>query len=119
MTQTQADTLAAHWLTAWNQHDLSQILAHYADGIEFTSPFVVALQHQADGSLHGKAALAEYFAQGLAKYPDLTFQLHHILAGVNSVTLVYTSVNGLLAAEVMEVNAESLICRVQAHYCGF
>lgn len=117
LTQSHANTLAQAWLNAWNRHDLPDILSHYAEDISFTSPFIVALQDQPDGTVHGKTALAGYFAQGLAKYPELAFQLLHVVTGVNSLTLIYTSVNNLLAAEVMELNREGLIQRVQAHYC--
>lgn len=110
-------SLPTHWLNAWNSHNLEHILTHYAEDIVFTSPFVVALQNQADGTLHGKAALADYFAQALAKYPDLVFELRHVATGVNSVTLIYQSVNNLLAAEVMELDGQGLVRRVWAHYC--
>jgi hypothetical protein len=117
LTQSHANTLAQAWLNAWNRHDLPDILSHYAEDISFTSPFIVALQNSSDGTVHGKIALAGYFAQGLAKYPELAFQLLHVVTGVNSLTLIYKSVNNLLAAEVMELNREGLIQRVQAHYC--
>lgn len=104
------------WLNAWNSHDITQILAHYADDIAFTSPFVVALLDKPNGTLHGKAALRDYFLQGLAKYPDLAFELLDVAAGVGSVTVVYNSVNNLLAVEVMELDKDGLVRRVLAHY---
>jgi len=117
LTQPQADKLADAWLQAWNSRDLARIMEHYADAIEFRSPFIVKLMDIADGSLHGKPALAAYFAQGLAKFPELHFTLLQVLPGVGSVTLLYRSVNDLLAAEVMEIDAAGKICRVMAHYC--
>lgn len=116
ITQKQADEMAESWLQAWNSHDIKQIMAHYADTIEFTSPFVKALLNKPDGKINGKSALEAYFLQGLVKYPELSFQLLHALPGIASFTLVYKSVNDLLAAEVMEINAEGKVIRVQAHY---
>ncbi len=115
-TQQQADTLAAAWLQAWNNRNLTQIMAHYADEIEFRSPFVVSLLQRPDGRLLGKPAVEAYFAQGLAKFPELHFTLLQVLPGVDSVTLLYRSVNDLLAAETMEIDAAGKICRVMAHY---
>lgn len=116
ITQAHADQLAASWLHAWNKHDIKRIMAHYADGIEFSSPFVKVLLNQSDGKINGKPALESYFLRGLAKYPALKFQLLHVLPGMASFVLIYNSVNNLLAAEMMEIDADGLVSRVLAHY---
>lgn len=116
MTEEFADRFAADWLQAWNNRDLERILDHYADAIEFTSPFVQALLGETSGMIAGKAALRDYFLAGLSKYPDLQFTLLHALPGVASLTLIYRSVNNLLAAEVMEIGEDAKITRVNAHY---
>lgn len=107
---------AEQWFEAWNTHDLDAILAHYAEDVEFTSPFVARLAGDPSGTLRGKAALRDYFGRGLAVYPDLHFELLRVLTGVDSVTLYYRSVNGLHAAETMLVGADGLVKRVWAHY---
>lgn len=111
-----AQHLASQWVEAWNAHDLDAILSHYAENIEFTSPFVVKLTGDSSGTLHGKAALRDYFSRGLSAYPDLHFDLLRVLAGVDSVTLYYRSVNGLYAAETMQLGPDGLVTRVLAHY---
>jgi ketosteroid isomerase-like protein len=117
MTPTDADRIAADWLDAWNAHDLDRIMAHYAEGIEFTSPFVVRLLGDADGTLRGKEALRAYFGRALAAFPDLRFVPNRVYPGVDSLVAAYVSVNDLLAAEVMELDAHGRIRRVRAHYC--
>ena len=109
------DAFAADWIAAWNRHDLDAILAHYADDVVFTSPFAVRLT--GDGTVRGKDALRAYFAAALTKFPDLHFRLRHALPGVNSLVLVYDSVEGLLAAEAFEFDASGKVCRVNCHYC--
>lgn len=104
------------WLAAWNSHDLERVLAHYSDDIVFMSPFVAKLAGDAQGMLQGKAALRDYFARGLAAYPNLHFRLRRVLAGVDSVVLVYDSVNDLLAAEFMQRGAGGQVVRAVAHY---
>lgn len=112
----EAQAFAREWVDAWNSHDVARILGHYAEDIEFTSPFVAAIVGEASGTLRGKAALAEYFSKGLPRYPDLHFRLRAVLAGVRSVTVCYESVNNLDAAEVMELDGQGRVVRAQCHY---
>lgn len=111
-----ARRFAAQWIGAWNRHDLDAILAHYAEDIVFCSPFAVKLLELPDGIVRGKEALRRYFATGLAAYPELHFSLRHVAVGVDSVTLIYDSVKGLLAAETMQLDAGHKATRVLAHY---
>ncbi|MGC3975959.1 MAG: nuclear transport factor 2 family protein [Nitrospira sp.] len=116
MNEQCARRLAEVWIDAWNRHDLEAILHHYAPDVEFTSPFVPALSGDPSGTLRGRERLAAYFRKGLQTYPDLHFDLLRVLTGVDSLLLYYRSVNGLLAAEMMTVNAEGLIHTVRVHY---
>src|SRR6476661_1669200 len=85
----EAAVRAAEWIAAWNAHDLERILAHYAENVQFTSPFAIRLMDVSSGTIVGKAALREYFVAGLKAYPELRFQLRHVCAGVNSFCVVY------------------------------
>ena len=116
MTHEQAFEHASTWIAAWNDHDLDRILAHYADEIEFVSPFAVRLAGAPDGTVRGKVALRSYFARALEAYPALHFHLQFVCAGIRSFTAVYQSVNGLQAAEVFELDGEGKVRRVLAHY---
>ena len=84
--------------------------------MEFTSPFVVRLMGEPSGRIIGKEKLREYFGKGLTAYPDLKFEPLQVLTGVNSLTIYYRSVKGMLAAEVMYVRSDGRIQRVAAHY---
>lgn len=117
ITREQAEELARSWVDAFNRRDLDAVLAHYADDIEFTSPVVIEIVGDPTGTVRGKAALRSYFSQGLAKYPDLAFELLHVLAGVDSVCLVSRALHrGSVAAEVMALNAQGQVARVWVHY---
>ena len=61
-----------------------------------------------------EGGLLTYFTAALARYPTLTFQLRAVFRGVDSVTLLYESVNGLLAAETMILNERHEVSRVLA-----
>jgi hypothetical protein len=116
MTEEQAAKFAEDWVKAWNDHELDRILDHYDDSVIFHSPFVVQLAGEPDGRLVGRPRLRVYFAQALERYPDLKFTLIKSLAGVASLTLYYRSVKGLFAAEVMALNDQGKVTRVDAHY---
>lgn len=108
--------IAREWVESWNSHDLDSIISHYSEDVEFTSPFVVKLMGEQSGTINGKDRLREYFGKGLGAYPDLKFGLLRVLSGVNSITLYYRSVKGMLAAEVMIINESGKISKVIAHY---
>ena len=116
VTVASATSLANDWIDAWNAHDLDRVMAHYAEEIEFSSPFIVKLLNESAGTVRGRAALRAYFARGLAAYPDLKFDLLAVAAGVDSVVLHYRSVNHLEAFEVMVLDRAGRVCRVLAHY---
>ena len=116
LTEAEARHIAGDWIAAWNAHDLDRILEHYAHDVEFVSPFAVRLLGDPTGTIRGKEALRAYFGRALESYPELTFELFHVLCGVNSLTLYYRSVKNLLAAEVMEFDPTGKVRRVLAHY---
>lgn len=116
VTSDEAWKLAEQWIAAWNAHDLDQILAHYEDSIELTSPVAARLLNAVDGRVIGKAKLEAYFRQGLEAYPDLQFRLNDVLLGVRSVVLFYTNHNGTVVAEYMEFASTRKISRVVANY---
>ncbi len=116
ITTDEARELARDWIEAWNCRDLERILAHYADDVVFSSPFTAKIGSSPSGALLGRDALVAYFQAALAKYPMLTFRLRAVLCGINSVTLLYESVSGLLAAETMILNHRRQVSCVLAQY---
>ncbi len=116
ITEQKAEQIAREWIEAWNRHDLDAIISHYADDVEFTSPFFVKLLDNSSGTIKRKEALRSYFGKALAAYRDLKFDLVQVLTGVDSVTVYYRSVNRMMAAEVMLLNSNGEITKVIAHY---
>ena len=43
LSESEADAFVADWMEAWNDHDLERILGHYADDVEYYSPFIAQL----------------------------------------------------------------------------
>ena len=110
------DVFAREWIEAWNSHNIQSIMAHYANDIDFVSPIAARLLDNTSGQIRNLHDLRSYFLKGLEAYPSLHFELYHVLEGVNSVTLVYKSVNDMIAAEYMEINKSGKVGKVRAHY---
>jgi ketosteroid isomerase-like protein len=101
MDRAAADKFAMSWAEAWNAHDLDQILSHFSDDAVFTSPVAAQLIDGSDGVLRGKAALRDYWAQGLRLIPDLHFTVLDVYAGVSTVVISYRNQKGARVSEVL------------------
>ncbi len=111
-----AKKFAEEWIEAWNSHDISAIMDHYANDIVFLPPFIVQVNNDPTETINGKDELERYFRRALDLYPDLRFGLLNVLSSVNSIVLYYTSVKELTAAEFMELDENGKVLKVCAHY---
>ena len=108
---------AAEWVEAWNSHDLSRILSHYADDVVFTSPASSRYTGDPSGRVVGKAALEAYWRRALENAPDLTFTLRSVFSGPNAVAIRYfSSRTGAEAVEVLRFNPDGLAVDSAAYY---
>jgi hypothetical protein len=112
----QAWKFAHEWLDAWNKHDIDLIMKHYADSIEFCSPVVQKVLGDPKGVVHGIDKLRDYFSRQLQKFSTLNFQLLDVFASPQSIVLYYKINRGLLAAEVMILDANMKAIKVYANY---
>lgn len=112
----KARRFAEDWLGAWNSHDLDRIMAHYANDVEYHSPFVVRVTGDPNGRLTGKASVRWYVAKALAMYPDLRFRLRHLYEGADSIVVEYDSVDRWIACEVFVLDDLGQVRSVRCHY---
>lgn len=115
MERSFAERFAADWIAAWNAHDLERVLEHYADDFEMSSPVIVQIAGEPSGTLKGKTAVGAYWRKALQLMPELHFELHEVLAGVDSVVLHYRGARGP-AAEVFHFGPDGKVSRAYAHY---
>lgn len=106
---------AGTWIKSWNSHDLEDILSHYADDIEITTP-MIKIFTSCEDTLKGKEAVKNYWEKALEKLPGLHFELYEITYGVNSVALYYQSIMRKKAIEVMFFNEEGKVNKMFAFY---
>ncbi|MFL6655396.1 MAG: nuclear transport factor 2 family protein [Sulfurifustis sp.] len=110
-----AEKFARHWVESWNRHDLKEVLSHYADDFEMSSPYIAQIVGEPSGKLKGKEAVGAYWSAALQKMPTLRFELLQTLVGAESVTVYYRGVRGM-AAEVFFFDANGLVVKACAHY---
>jgi hypothetical protein len=77
------------------------VLGHFADDVVFTSPAAAQLVEGSAGIIRGKAALRDYWREGLRRIPDLRFELLGIYLGQTTLVLNYRNQSGKLANEVL------------------
>jgi hypothetical protein len=115
ITPKFARAFATEWIAAWNSHDLTRILSHYADDFEMSSPVIVQIAGEPSGKLKGKQAVGAYWQKALQRLPALRFDLFATLVGVDTVTLYYSGHRGM-SAEVLQFGAGGKVDRAFAHY---
>jgi ketosteroid isomerase-like protein len=101
MDHATAQKFADGWAQAWNAHDLEEVLGHFADDVVFSSPAAAQLISGSDGVVRGKAALRDYWAEGLRRIPDLHFTVLDVYAGVSAVVINYRNQKGARVSEVL------------------
>ncbi|MBO9712807.1 nuclear transport factor 2 family protein [Sphingomonas sp.] len=100
---------AAEWAAAWNARDLEAVLRHFHEHAVFTSPFAAQIVPESGGRLTGKPAIRAYWAQGLARIPDLRFSVDRVFTGVDTIVIAYTNQKGGKVSEVLRFEGGKVI----------
>jgi hypothetical protein len=114
-----AQEFAKEWERAWNAHDLEEILSHYSEDFQMTSPFIPATMNEPTGTLKGKGNVLEYWRKALNRFPELRFETQTVLVGEKSIVIRYRSLRSELnreAAEVMIFGDDGKVVESIAHY---
>ena len=116
MDDKKKNEFAQVWIKSWNSRDLDDILSHYAEDVEITTP-TVELDSKTDTiTLKGKKAVANHWKSILTKFPDLKFKLFYNSVSVNSIALYYKSVLGEKIIEVMFFDRSGKVKKMVANY---
>lgn len=116
MTPEQARDFGTQWIAAWNAHDVKRLLSYCAENFEMRSPLATDSGASASGSIKGRDAVGEYWTQTLMRVPASRFELVEVLSGVASVVVLMRTMNGRLAAQVLEFGDDGKIVRGAAHF---
>jgi ketosteroid isomerase-like protein len=96
----EAQAFARQWVRDWNAHDVDALLEHFADDVVFTSPVAFRILG-GDGVIRGKAALRQYWSEGIRLIPDLRFEVLAVYVGVNTLVINYRNQAGGVVSEVL------------------
>ncbi len=115
------EDLRRHWDEGWNAGDLATIMAPFATGVVFSSPFVPRLTgDQAKMTIDGYDALRSYVDYALRRAPGIRYTLDATYAGTDTVVLVYTcrAPDGTVrhGADSMRVGAAGKVVEWRCHY---
>jgi ketosteroid isomerase-like protein len=116
MDRAFAENFAKAWIDTWNSHDINEIMTHYANDFEMTSPFIYERTGGKTATLFGKNAVKDYWISALGKFPELEFELLDVLASADSIVIYYKSVMGKTAAELMVFDEAGNVIKSIAHY---
>ena len=102
MTSDDARRFAAQWAEAWNRRDIEQVLAHFDDEVEFTSPTALAVM--GIPTVRGKASLREYWTKALTRLGSLRFDVDRVVWDPDGreLAIIYTSETDGKARRVSE-----------------
>ncbi|MDP9024469.1 MAG: nuclear transport factor 2 family protein [Candidatus Eremiobacteraeota bacterium] len=107
MEEHEARARAEKWIASWNSQDVDEILSHYTDDFDMSSPFIARVVEETSGTLRGKRAIGAYWKRGLERAPQLRFELLDVLLGIDSLAIYYRStVTGKTVVEVLTVHGD-------------
>lgn len=110
-----ANNFAQEWIDAWNSHDITRVLSHYAEDIIFSSPLIIGIVQESSGTLNGKVALRHYWTTALQGIPTLKFKLLDVLTAVGCITLYYQGHRSCVA-ETFYFDKDLKVVRANACY---
>lgn len=113
---TDPHAFAQRWVADWNAHQLPRILSHYSADCVLHSPAISKVLGTPQTWLQGQDALAHYWGQALARYPQLRFELRAVLQGTDTLLLMYQGLGGREVAELLHFNAQGLVDWARVHY---
>ncbi|MCB1878313.1 MAG: nuclear transport factor 2 family protein [Chromatiales bacterium] len=116
ITLKQAKLFAREWVDAWNARNLDAVLAHFAEDIELSSPFIAQMLGIASGTLTGKEEIRDYWEFALESVSDVHFEIIDVLVSVESVIIYYKGVLGMKGAEIFYFDGHGKVYRSVAHY---
>lgn len=103
---------ATSWASAWNAHDIDEILSHYTDDIVFRSRKAIPIL--GEGLIDGKATLRRYWSIALSNQPDLHFTVQTVFEGHDMLVISYSNHLDVSAAETLHFDQAGLVWQASA-----
>ena len=110
-----ANKFAADWIRAWNKADLSDVLSHYTDDFEMSSPNIQTVFGEPSGTLSGKERVRAYWQTMLSKFGTPKMELVNVFVGAGSIAIEYRN-RGRKGVEIFFFDESGLVNKAAAHY---
>jgi ketosteroid isomerase-like protein len=119
MNRIEAVEYARRWTEAWNRRDIDAVLEHFDEDVVFSSPR--ALQVEGIPTVHGRAAVREYWRTSLRQVESLHFTLRRVIwdAESSELSIIYDrDVNGQRdrASEVLHFGQSARVVSGEVFY---
>ena len=105
--------IAVKWLTAFNAHNLNDLLSLYNNNAIHYSPKLKLKKPETNGLIKGKTTLGVWWQEAFDTMPELTYMQKKITANEERVFMEYTRVvpgeNDMNVAEVLEIENELIV----------
>jgi hypothetical protein len=104
--------IAKQWFNAFNEHNLKNLLALYADDAKHYSPKLKIRQPETNGLVEGKDALRSWWKDAFDRLPELHYSYTTLTANEERIFMEYIrKVPGeedMLVAEVLEIKNDKI-----------
>ncbi|MEO7835894.1 MAG: nuclear transport factor 2 family protein [Ginsengibacter sp.] len=106
------ETIALKWFSAFNEHNLENLLALYDENAQHFSPKLKIRIPETKGFITGKSSLRTWWKDAFTRLPQLHYKLGKITANEQRVFMEYIrQVPGeedLMVAEVLEIKNDKI-----------
>jgi steroid delta-isomerase-like uncharacterized protein len=106
-------SIAKQWFHAFNEHNLENLLALYADDAMHYSPKLKIRQPETNGLVTGKDALRSWWQDAFERLPELHYSYTTLTANEERVFMEYIrqvpGEDNMLVAEVLEIKEGKIV----------
>lgn len=107
MPTSELEFIAMQWFSAFNSHNLEQLLNLYDDHAEHFSPKLKIRRPETNGLVTGKPALHDWWEDAFDRLPSLQYKVTSLTANAQRVFMEYIRIvdgeENMLVAEVLEI----------------
>jgi limonene-1,2-epoxide hydrolase len=106
-------SIASHWLSVFNEHNLEKLLALYHEEAVHYSPKLKIRHPETEGLINGREALRAWWQEAFTRLPSLHYRMLTLTANEERVFMEYmrevTGEDDLRVGEVLEIRAGKII----------
>ncbi len=109
--------IAYDWFEAWEEKNISKILALQAENFSLTSSLALRMYPASNGKISGYETLKLFYEMVLFEYPDTKYNVQEVMLEKNTAVVFYTNkaTNAKIISKI-KVNEKGEIEQVESSY---